>query len=122
MLRWGPSTRISKFALELGARADPHTWSGRVLDRPPLDATERSHRAARGLSELAALILFGRSLAGGAAAVAQGIACSTKLCGGGSPHCVLSPISTGCCAERLRAFSTSVSVQCSCTRRHGSSQ
>ena len=51
-----------------------------------------------------------------------GIACSTKLCGGGSPHCVLRPTSTGCCAGPLRAFSTSVSVQCSCTRRHGSSQ
>jgi len=51
-----------------------------------------------------------------------GIAWVMNSCGTGSPHCELNPSSAGSSLGRWLELSTSVSVQCSCTRPHGSFQ
>ena len=52
----------------------------------------------------------------------HGTACVMNDCGGGPPHCDCKPSSADSRFGAVRAFSTSVSVQCSCTRPHGSFQ
>ena len=104
-----------------GVLAGAHDEIERAIDRDRLDADQHFAGAGHRRRHFLQAQHLGRAELPEDDRL-HGTACVMNDCGGGLPHCDCRPSSAESRLGGVRAFSTSVSVQCSCTRAHGSFQ